>query len=177
MAPIDGQKATFVFSLRRVELILKGLMVHLTSPQHCALEPSLHHWLGHVFLLPNWLLNNNKMLIMCEWPTPVGMHVSPILWLLWLPAVTNQDPEWGHLTATVPSCSLGHSPPLYSPFCEKTWMAFIKCISHAIVQLIVSSPTISGCDKIRYGILMQYRLISHYENVRMGGGHLAEINL
>ena len=51
-------------------------MVHLTGPKHCALDPSLHHWLGTVFLLPKWPINNNKMLIMCEWPTPVGMHGS-----------------------------------------------------------------------------------------------------
>lgn len=34
--PLISQKATLVFSLWRVEFNLKGLMVHLTSPKHCA---------------------------------------------------------------------------------------------------------------------------------------------
>lgn len=117
MVPIDSQKATFVFSLWRVELILKGLMVHLTSPKHCALELSLHHWLGLVFLLPKWPINNNKMLIMCEWPTPVGMHVSSSPGLLWMPAVTNQDPETRAFDCHR-VCFLAHSPPLHS-LCHK----------------------------------------------------------
>lgn len=90
MVPIDSQKATFVFSLRWVELLLKDLMVHLTAPKHCA---SLYHWLWLVFLLPKWLINNNKMLITCEWPTPVGTHASFSLGLCCTPAVTNPDPE------------------------------------------------------------------------------------
>lgn len=93
MVPIDSQKATFVFSLRWVELLLKDLMVHLTAPKHCALESSLYHWLWLVFLLPKWLINNNKMLITCEWPTPVGTDASFSLGLCCTPAVTNPDPE------------------------------------------------------------------------------------
>lgn len=117
MVPIDSQKATFVFSLWRVELILKGLMVHLTSPKHCVLERSLHHWLGPVFRLPKGPINNNKMLIMCEWPTPVGMHVSPSPRLFWMPAVTNQDPK----KTRAFDCHrfLARSPPLHSLRHEK----------------------------------------------------------
>lgn len=73
----------------------------------------------------------------------------------------------GHLTATV-SASWPHSPPFIIKRKKKTWIAFIKRISPAIVQLIISSPTISGCDKIRQGILIPYHLISNYENVWMG---------
>lgn len=83
----------FVFCLRRLELLLKDLMVHLTAPKHWALESSLYHWLWLVFLLPKWLINNNKMLITCEWPTPVGTHASFSLGLCRTPAVTNPDPE------------------------------------------------------------------------------------
>lgn len=94
-------------------------MVHLTSPKHCALESSLHHWLGPVFLLPKWPINNNKMLIMCEWPTTVGIRVSSSPGLFWMPTVMWQIRiqkrgafDCHHF------CFLAHSPPLQS-LCHK----------------------------------------------------------
>lgn len=68
-------------------------MAHLTAPKHWALESSLYHWLRLVFLFPKWLINNNKMRITCEWPTPVGTHASFSLGLCCTPAAIHPDPE------------------------------------------------------------------------------------